>query len=190
MLRINDTLISFDLLDKYFCCDIEKCKGACCVKGDSGAPLNKEEVKLLPTIINKIKPYLRQEGIDVIDKLGTHIIDEDKESVTPLVKGVECAYAVFENEIAICGIERAYDAGSISFRKPVSCHLYPVRIRKYEQFVAVNYDKWNICEPARVYGDKLGLTVFEFVKDALVRQFGNDWYKHLKIAAQKMQKQE
>jgi hypothetical protein len=187
MLQINDALISSELIENKFCCDLNKCKGACCVKGDSGAPLNADEVKLLPKLIHKIKPYLRKEGIEAIEKLGTHVIDIEHEPVTPLINGQECAYVVFDNEIARCGIERAHEEGVINFKKPVSCHLYPVRIKKYEQFVAVNYDKWGICEPARVYGEKLDLTVFEFAKDSLVRRFGDDWYKDLKIASQKMQ---
>jgi len=189
MLQIKDTIISLDVLDKQFCCDLEKCKGACCVKGDAGAPLTAEEVELLPAIIDKIKPYLRQEGIASIEEQGTHVIDDDNEAVTPLVNEEECAFAIFENGIAKCGIEKAYLAGAIKFRKPVSCHLYPVRLRKYNPFTAVNYDQWDICAPARKKGEELDLTVREFVKDALIRRFGEDWYKHLKIAAEKIKKQ-
>jgi hypothetical protein len=188
MLQIKDTIISLDVLEQNFCCDLEKCKGMCCVKGSSGAPLNTDEVQLLPAIIHKIRPYLSEEGIKAIEQSGTHVIDEEHETVTPLVNGQECAYAIFENDIARCGIEKAYQEGTVDLRKPVSCHLYPLRIRKYEQFIAVNYDRWDICEPARINGDKLGLLVFEFVKEALIRRFGNDWHKHLKIAAQKMLK--
>ena len=188
MINIKDTLISNDLLESKFCCDLESCKGACCIKGTSGAPLTDEEIELLPQIINKIKPYLRKECIELIEKSGTHVIDEENEAVTPLNNGLECAFVIFEDEIAKCGIEKAFLAGSSDFRKPVSCHLYPVRIKKYDQFIAVNYDRWDICNPARVYGNKIGLSVIEFVKEALIRKFDNDWYKHLKIAAKKIQK--
>lgn len=186
MLQIKDTLISQDLIEEKFCCDLEKCKGACCVKGDAGAPLLQEEVDLLPNIIDKIAPFLRKAGIESIEKQGTHVIDDENETVTPLIDGKECAYAIFEKGIAQCGIEKAYDAGVISFRKPVSCHLYPVRLKKYEQFIAVNYDKWDICNPARELGSKLNLPVHAFVHDALIRQFGKDWYMHLKIAEKKL----
>jgi hypothetical protein len=182
MLQIKDTLISQDLIEQKFCCDLEKCKGACCVKGDAGAPLIKEEVDLLPKVINKIKPYLRKAGVESIEKLGTHVIDEENETVTPLVEGKECAYVIFEKGIAKCGIEQAFEAGEITFQKPVSCHLYPVRLRRYEQFIAVNYDKWDICEPARKLGERLKLSVHTFVRDALVRRFGKNWYMHLKVA--------
>ena len=189
MLQIKDTLISQDLIDKNFCCDLQKCKGACCVKGDSGAPLNQEEVGLLPAIIDKIKPFLRKVSVETIENQGTHVIDNEDETVTPLINGKECAYAVFENGIAKCGIELAYDNGVTSFRKPISCHLYPVRLKKYDQFIAVNYDRWDICEPARKMGDKLNLSVYQFVQDALIRRFGKDWYMHLKIADNKPDKQ-
>lgn len=187
MLQIKDTLISQDLIDKKFCCDLEKCKGACCVKGDAGAPLLPQEVELLRKIIGKIKPYLRKAGVYAIEKQGTHVIDEENETVTPLVKGKECAYVIFDKGIARCGIEKAFDNGAITFRKPLSCHLYPLRLKKYEQFIAVNYDKWEICEPARILGEKLDLSVYNFVKDALIRRFGKDWFMHLKVAEKKLQ---
>jgi hypothetical protein len=186
MLQIKDTLVSLDLLEKKFCCHLEKCLGICCVKGDSGAPLTEEEVKILPQVIEKIKPFLRPEGIEAIEQHGTHVIDREDEPVTPLVNGAECAYAVFEKGIAKCGIENAFLEGCSEFRKPVSCHLYPIRIRKYENFLAVNYDKWEICNPARVYGDKVGIPVYEFVKDALIRRFGAEWFNELQLAANKI----
>jgi hypothetical protein len=186
MIRIEDTLISPDVIEKKFCCHLQKCYGACCVKGDSGAPLNEEEVKLLPRIIEKIKPFLRPEGVKAIENQGTHVIDSENEPVTPLINGEECAYTLFENGIAKCGIEKAFIEGSINFQKPVSCHLYPIRVRKFENFLAVNYDKWEICDPARKYGDKIGIPVYKFVKDALIRRFGEDWYNQLQQAAESL----
>ncbi|MBN1949875.1 MAG: DUF3109 family protein [Bacteroidales bacterium] len=186
MLQINDTLISFDVLEKHFCCDLEQCKGVCCVKGDAGAPLTAEEVELLPRIIEKVKPFMRPEGVRAVEEQATHVIDDEGETVTPLVNGEECAYVIFENGIAFCAIEKAFLEGKIKFQKPVSCHLYPVRIRKYEQFTAVNYDTWDICKPARLKGEELKLPVFEFVRDALIRKFGKDWYKHLSIAKKEL----
>jgi len=186
MIKIDNTLASLDLVEKNFCCHLEKCLGICCVKGDSGAPLNEDEIKVLPQIIEKIKPFLRKESIEAIEKQGTHIIDIDNESVTPLVNGAECAYAIFEKGIARCAIEKAFLEGAIKFRKPVSCHLYPVRVRKYESFLAVNYDKWEICDPARKYGDEVGIPVFEFVKDALIRRFSIEWFRKLQMEVQKI----
>jgi hypothetical protein len=188
MLQIKDTLISNDVVEKHFVCDLAKCKGACCVKGDAGAPLMASEVEMLPRLLDKLRPYLRKEGLNAIEEQGTHVIDEENETVTPLVNGEECAYVVFEGEIAKCGIEKAFLDGVTSFRKPLSCHLYPVRIRRYEKMTAVNYDTWEICEPARKNGENLGVSVAEFVKEALIRRFGIDWYRQLAISAKELKK--
>lgn len=179
MIQIGSTNIGEDLVYEPFICDLKKCKGACCVKGDAGAPLTEDEVKLLPEIIDRIKPYLRKEGIEAIDLIGTHTIDDENEAVTPLIEGKECAYVVFENGIARCGIEKAYNDGAITFRKPISCHLYPVRIRKYNQYTAVNYDVWDICEPARQKGNEENMPLYKFLREALIRRFGSPWYIRL-----------
>ena len=184
MLRIKDTLISLDVLEKHFICDLAKCKGACCVRGDSGAPLEDDELPVMEEILPKVKPFLRKEGIEAIEEQGPYVIDMDDDFVTPLVNGNECAYVVFENGIAKCGIEKAYHAGAINFKKPISCHLYPVRLKKYSDFTAVNYDKWEICEPARKLGEKEQLPVYKFLHESLTRHFGEDWMRHLKIAAE------
>jgi hypothetical protein len=188
MLRIDDSLISLDLIEKKFCCHLDKCKGICCVKGDSGAPLSSEEVEILPEIFEKVKLYMRPEGIASVEKQGTHVIDSDNEAVTPLVDGKECAFVFFEKGIAKCAIEKAWQEKVIDFQKPVSCHLYPVRVKAYDGFEAVNYDKWDICEAARILGYKEGIPVFEFVKTALIRRFGADWYDRLEIAAREFEK--
>jgi hypothetical protein len=188
MLQIGETLISLDVLEEHFCCDLAKCKGACCVHGDAGAPLTSEEVLTLPRIIDRIKPFLRSEGIRAIESQGTHVIDDENEPVTPLIDNKECAFVVFNQGIAFCGIEKAWEAGEIDFRKPVSCHLYPIRIRKYEKLTAVNYDTWDICNPAREHGAHIALPVFQFVKDALVRRFGQDWYHQLEGAYNELKK--
>ncbi len=190
LLQIDDTLISSDLLQKKFCCDLQHCKGICCVKGDAGAPMTAEEVALLPQLIEAIKPYLRPEGVAAIEEQGTHVIDEEGETVTPLVQGAECAYVIFEGGIVYCGIEKAYNAGVISFQKPLSCHLYPVRIRKYKEFTAVNYDRWDICKGALSKGQEVNVKVFEFVKDALIRRFGTEWYEQLTLAARELERGE
>lgn len=183
MIKIENTLISQDLVEKEFYCDLNKCHGACCVKGDAGAPLQAKEVDLLPKIIDKIKPYLSEHGISAIEEQGTHVIDDENETVTPLIGGKECAYVIFEHNIARCGIEKAFFDGRIKFRKPISCHLYPVRIKKYEQFIAVNYDHWEICESARKKGGEMKLPVYVFVEEALKERFGKEWYRLLTIAA-------
>jgi hypothetical protein len=184
MIVIDKTLVSNDLLDKEFVCALEKCKGACCVEGDSGAPLEWEETSILESIYEKLKPYMTEEGRAAVDKYGAWLIDSEGDFVTPLNHGVkECAYTYFENGIAGCAIERAYRDGIIEFPKPVSCHLYPVRITKYDSYDAVNYNRWNICSPACANGKALGVPVYEFVKTALVRKYGEDWYAQLEGAA-------
>ncbi|HYV92471.1 MAG TPA: DUF3109 family protein [Chitinophagales bacterium] len=184
MIVIDKTIISEDLLDKQFVCALDKCKGACCVEGDSGAPLEWEETAVLENIFENVKPYMREEGIKSVKQYGTWLIDSEGDFVTPLIDGVrQCAYVFFEQGIAKCAIERAYHEGKIDFRKPVSCHLYPVRITKHEDYDAVNYNRWEICSPACANGKQLGVPVFQFVKDALIRKYGEEWFKQLEGAA-------
>jgi hypothetical protein len=184
MLQIENTLVSIDVVKENFKCDIKKCKGLCCVHGDSGAPLEEFELSILKDIYPAIKPYLRYEGIITIENEGNYVIDKDKEYVTPIINGKECAYTVFENGVAKCGIELAFINKKTEFRKPLSCCLYPVRIKKHNTFDAVNYDRWTICEPARELGNIMNLPVYKFVEDALISKYGKEWFKKLiKIAA-------
>jgi Protein of unknown function (DUF3109) len=183
MLQIENTILSLDIIEKKFLCDLDKCKGACCVLGDSGAPLKNDEAQLLEVIFPSLKPYLRNEGIEAIEKQGAYVIDSDGDMVTPLVNNKECAYAIFEKGIAKCGIEKALLDNRIDFQKPVSCHLYPIRVTKYSSFEALNYHQWEICQPARKLGVKKELPVYTFLKQPLVREYGEDWYKQLELAA-------
>src|SRR4029078_260857 len=151
-------MVSDYFLDKHFVCALDKCKGACCVEGDSGAPLEWEETSVLEEVFEKVKPFMTKEGIESVQQYGTWLIDSEGDFVTPLIDGVrQCAYAFFEKGIAKCAFERAYQEGKIDFRKPVSCHLYPVRIKKHEDYDAVNYDRWEICSPACANGKQLGV---------------------------------
>lgn len=184
MIAIDNTLVSDDLLDRKFVCDLNACKGECCVAGDSGAPLEKEEEEILNTILPLVKPYMNEEGIAEIEKSGVALIDSDGDLVTPLVDGVKhCAFVIFENSIAKCAIEKAYYDGKITFKKPISCHLYPVRINKYKDFDAVNYQEWEVCKPACVCGDKLDVPVYKFLKEPLTRKYGVAWYQQLELVA-------
>lgn len=187
MIQIEDQLISMDVVEKRFTCDIKKCKGACCVQGDSGAPLEEWEAGILEKLYPSIKPYLRRKGIKAIEKQGVHVVDSDGDVVTPLVDNKECAYAIFEDGIALCGIEKAYDDGKTDFQKPLSCHLYPIRAKKYEKFEGLNYDEWDICKPALVLGSRLNKKVYEFVKDALIRKYGEEWYRQLSFVTQNLE---
>jgi hypothetical protein len=174
------TLISEDLFEKRFVCDLNACKGQCCVAGESGAPLEKEEAVLLDELWDKFKQYIPEAGHRSVEQYGTSTIDEDGDLVTPLVEGrKECAYTIFENGIALCGIEKAWKAGAIPFRKPISCHLYPIRVAKLKFHDGLNYHQWPICKPACSCGAKLDVPVFRFLRDALVRQYGQEWYDEL-----------
>ena len=188
MIEIDKTILSRDLIEKKFVCDLQKCKGMCCVEGDSGAPFEKEEIAILEKDLDKILPYLREEGKEVIEEKGVYVIDWDNDFVTPLVNEKECAYAIFEEGIAMCGIEKAYLDGVTTFRKPISCYLYPVRVQKLKRFDAVNYDKWDICQPARENGEKLNVSVFKFLKEPLTQKYGKDWYKQLTVVATELKK--
>jgi len=190
MLAIKDTLVSEEIIEKRFVCDLNACKGACCVKGDYGAPLEEDELEELDKVYPKVKPYLSEEGIRAIEKQGKYLKYSTDEWVTPLIKGRECAYTIFDEKgTAKCGIEKAYFEGKIEWRKPVSCHLYPVRINKLKNSVeAVNYDKWSICKPACKLGDTLKVPIYKFLKDSLIRKFGEEWYKELELAAEHLVK--
>jgi Protein of unknown function (DUF3109). len=184
VLQIGKAIVSLDVIEKKFICDISKCCGACCVEGDSGAPLDEEEKQIIEDIYPDIKEYLTERGIEEIEKQGTTVIDSDGDLVTPIIDGKECVYTIFENGNAMCGIEKAFFDGKISYRKPISCQLYPIRIDKYAEFDAVNYNKWDICKPARELGFKNGTPVYKFLKEPLIRKYGEDWYNELEYAAE------
>ncbi|MDO5656460.1 MAG: DUF3109 family protein [Flavobacteriaceae bacterium] len=189
MIQIDNTIISTDLLKKEFVCNLQKCKGICCVEGDSGAPLDEDELPVLEEIFDKVKPFLRQEGIKAIEEQGKYVKDSDGDWVTPLVNDAECAYVIFDEKgITKCGIEKAWEAGEIDFQKPISCHLYPVRIQEFKAFTAVNYHRWEICNPACDFGKELGVTVAEFLKEPLIRKFGENWYEQLMAAKKEVKK--
>lgn len=183
MIQIDDVLVSDEVFQKRFLCDLAACKGACCVEGESGAPLEMDEIDLIDQHLDEIKPFMRQEGIDVVDAEGVFEVDTDGDYVTPLVNGAECAFVHFdERGTAKCAIESAYRAGKTDFIKPISCHLYPIRLTKLKDFTAVNYHYWPICDPARACGAKVDLKVFRFLKEPLIRKFGEDFFAHLEAA--------
>jgi len=185
MFQIDKTLISEEILENDFVCNLSACKGACCVAGESGAPLEANELEILADNFAKVKPFLRPEGIQAIESQGTSVKGWDGGWETPLVNGNECAYTFFDaNGTAKCGLEEAYNKGVTDWKKPISCHLYPVRTRAYTEFTAVNYHKWEICDAACSLGSALNVPIYRFVKDALIRKFGEDWYTELEKVAE------
>lgn len=186
MFQLGKTIVSEEIIDKDFVCNLSACKGACCIDGDAGAPLEEEELQILKDIYPKVKPLLRKEGIKAIEEQGEYITTEFGDHETPLINGADCAYVIFDkNKTALCGIEEAYNQGTISWKKPLSCHLYPIRIKHYSEFTAVNYDKWDICDDACTLGKELQVPVYKFVKEALIRKFGEDWFNELEKVANK-----
>ncbi|MEN1783530.1 MAG: DUF3109 family protein [Bacteroidota bacterium] len=184
MFQIANTLISEEILEDDFVCNLSACKGACCVEGVSGAPLEEAETEILEKNYDKVVPFLRPEGIAAIQEQGTSVPGDDGDWETPLVNGEECAYVIFDDKgIAKCGLEAAFNEGATSWKKPISCHLYPVRIQAFTEFTAVNYHRWEICNPACTLGTELKVPIYRFVKDALVRKFGKTWYQELESVA-------
>lgn len=189
MFQLGKTIVSEELISQDFVCNLASCKGACCVEGDAGAPVEPEEREILDRIYPEVKPYLREKGIKAIEAQGTYITTENNEIETPLIDGGDCAYVTFDDKgTALCGIEEAYNAGKIEFKKPVSCHLYPVRVQEYSEFSAVNYHSWQICDDACSLGKELQVPVYKFTKDALIRKFGQAWYAELEKAARDLKK--
>lgn len=186
MVAIDKTLISEDVFDKKFVCDLNACKGACCVAGDSGAPLDKDELEVLDSVLEQVKPYMTKKGLKAVEKHGTYVVDSDGDYTTTLVsEKAECAFVYFDdNKIAKCAIEQAYYDGKITWKKPISCHLYPIRITKHKSYDAVNYSKWDVCKPACECGKKLDVPVYKFLKEPLIRKYGKGWYKQLEKSAE------
>lgn len=183
MIEIGNVIVSLDIIEKKFLCDISKCHGVCCEEGDSGAPLEIAEEAILQEIYPKVKPFLREEGIAAIEEQGVAVIDNDGDLVTPLRDEKECAFTVYEGGMALCGIEKAYEEGVIAFKKPISCALYPIRARKYSQFEGLNYDKQPMCEAARILGEQKGSSIYKFLKIPLIQKYGEAWYTELDTAA-------
>ena len=190
MIQIDDKLISEDLFSEEFVCNLAKCKGICCVEGDAGAPLDEDETHILDEIYPKIKPYLRPEGIQAIEEQGTYTLDFEGDLVTPLVNNAECAYVIFDEKgYTKCAIEKAYEEGVIDWQKPISCHLYPIRITEYSNFSAINYHEWDICSDACTLGKELGVKVYQFLKKPLIRKDGEEFYQTLSEAAEEWEKE-
>lgn len=183
MIVVGNTIVSDDIADCRFGCDLACCKGACCVDGDSGAPLREEEVALLKAILPEVEPYMTSEGIAAVREQGVTVRDKDGDLGTPLINGSACAYITYgDNGCTLCAIEKAFrqatqnsELRTLNFPKPVSCHLYPIRVEDYGEFTAVNYHQWDICRCAKGHGDPLYITL----KEPLVRRFGNEWYEEL-----------
>lgn len=185
MLQIGKTLVSLDLIEQFFCCNLDSCLGECCIEGDAGAPITKEEYAKIKDILPIIWDDLLPKAKEIIKEQGVGYIDDDGDLVTSIVDGKNCVFTCYANNgMCLCAIEKAYRDGKIDFYKPISCHLYPVRIQEYPDFIAINYHRWKICKAAEVMGRKNSIRLYQFLKDPLIRRFGDDWYSELKAACE------
>ena len=185
MLQIKDTIVSLDIAERFFTCDIASCLGECCIEGDAGAPITEDEYKkikeILPLIWDDLMPRAKEE----IEANGVAYVDEEGDLVTQIIDGKNCVFSCYGNNgMCLCAIEKAYREGRVDFMKPISCHLYPLRLKEYPSFPAVSYHRWKICKAAEVLGRKRGVRLYEFLKEPLVRRFGKEWYDELVTACE------
>ena len=185
MLQIQNALVSLDVIEKFFVCNLDKCLGECCIEGDAGAPITEQEYaqlkEILPEVYADLLPAARQR----IDEAGVAYVDEEGDLVTQIVEGRNCVFTCYgEGGMCMCAIEKAYREGRIDFYKPISCHLYPLRLTDYPSFTAVNYHSWKICKAAEVLGHAKGVRVYQFLKEPLIRRFGKEWYDELVLACE------
>lgn len=187
MIEIDDTLISLDLIERQFFCDLAKCKGECCIEGDAGAPLEKDEFDLLRSLLPEVWDDLSPQAQAVIKRQGVAYIDSDGDIVTSIVDGKDCVFTCYDEDgTCKCAIEKAYREGRIRFMKPISCHLYPVRVTQHKHFRAVNYHRWKICRAAEVLGEQKHIPVYRFLREPLIRKFGEAWYEALDTCARRL----
>jgi hypothetical protein len=190
MIEIGKTILSMDVIESKFCCDLGHCKGACCIEGDSGAPVTKEEADTIERLYPDFREYLSVENQEEISRQGFSLIDQDGDLVTPIVGKNECVFT-FVNDIGItlCAIERAFFEKNTGFRKPVSCHLFPIRITEYKRFDGVNYEKLKICKAGRLCGKNNNLPLWKYLKEPLIRKYGEAWYKELELVVENLPRQ-
>lgn len=191
MIEIDNILISDEVLEEQFVCDLESCKGGCCIEGDAGAPLENSEIKELNKVYHEVLPYLSQESRIILETEGKYVYDKEFGWVTPTISSGMCAYGLIDkNGIVKCGIEQAYNDGKIKWKKPISCHLFPVRIKKTKNTELVNYEpREDLCKAACILGKKLKIPVYQFLKEPLIRKYGNDFYEALSATAKHLETQ-
>ena len=190
MFLIQNTLVSLDVIEKEFCCDLNKCCGCCCIEGDAGAPISDEEVKEVEQILPQLLPDMTKEAREIVAKQGISYLDPSGERVTSIVNDKDCVFARTDhNGWCYCLIEKAYNAGKINFKKPISCHLYPIRLTKVGDYIGVKYHRWDICHCARQLGKKLHTPLYQFLREPLIRRFGHAWFDELELTANEWKKQ-
>lgn len=190
MLQIQDTLVSLDLVERFFCCDLDACRGECCIEGDAGAPLEAEEYEKLCEVLPEVYDELTPAARKVLEEQGPAYYDEEGDLVTSIVDGRDCVFTCYApGGVCLCALEKAYREGRTTWCKPRSCALYPVRLKEYEGFTAVNYHRWKICKGAEIAGRKKGIRAYEFLREPLTRRFGEEWYAELELTAREYLRQ-
>ena len=189
MVEIQNTLVSLEVFEVKFCCDLAACKGACCIEGDAGAPVELEEVEGLEEAAEIVQNELSRKAQKVIKRDGVVYPDATGELVTSIVDGRDCVFTCYSDGCCFCAIDKAYREGRCQYNKPLSCHLYPIRLKKMGDYTALNYHKWGICQPALDLGEKLNLPLYKFLKEPLIRAFGQAWYDELELTASELKKQ-
>ena len=190
MLQVGDVVVSFDVLKEKFLCDLSACHGACCIEGDAGAPLELDEVAQIEEVLPLIWDELSPEAREIIDKQGVAYVDREGDLVTSIVGGKDCVFTCYDGRgCCYCAIERAFREGKTKFMKPVSCHLYPIRVKDFGTFKGVNYNRWDVCKAAVLLGQKENLPVYKFLREPLIRKFGAEWYAELETAVEELKKQ-
>ena len=182
--------ISIDCLSEKFCCDLDACAGTCCIEGDAGAPVDLDEVEELEAALPVVWNDLSASAQTVIDKQGVVYTDEEGDLVTSIVNGKDCVFTCYDEKgCCFCALEKAYRAGKTNFYKPLSCHLYPIRLKKIGDMTALNYHRWDVCKAAVCKGEQLNLPVYRFLKEPLIRCFGQAWYDELEKAVEELKEQ-
>ncbi|MGN1375050.1 MAG: DUF3109 family protein [Prevotella sp.] len=184
ILQVGDVLLSPDIITECFCCDYEKCKGACCIEGDAGAPVTLDEISEIENALDKVWHYLSAGAQAVIDKQGVAYSDRDGELVTSIVGGRDCVFTCYDKGCCLCALEKAFAGGKTGFCKPISCALYPIREKRFSNgMTGLNYHRWEVCKDAVIKGRNLNIHVYEFLKEPLTRRFGCQWYEELQELA-------
>ena len=190
MIQIEDTIVSLDVIERRFMCDLSQCRGACCIEGESGAPLEKGEAEQLRLALPVVWDELKEDAREVIRQQGVSYLDADGDEVTSIVNGRDCVFTRYTPDgTCHCALEQAFREGRTTFMKPISCRLYPVRITQYRRFRAVNLHRWEVCRPAEILGERLGIPAYRFLREPLISKFGAEWYTALEAAAEMVARQ-
>lgn len=185
MLQIQNTIVTLDLAEEFFCCDLEKCLGACCIEGDAGAPVTIDEVAKIEEALPVVEPEMLPRAVDEVRQNGVAYVDQEGDLVTTILDGRNCAFTCYApGGICLCALEKAFREGKTGFKKPASCSLYPLRLTTYPTFTAVNYHRWKICRDAVANGRKKGIRLYQFLRGPLTERFGKEWYDELAQACE------